>query len=255
MNVQVASLYRHPVKGLTPEALEAADLVAGLCFPNDRRWAVEVGPSGFDPAAPKHISKMRFTVLARFPVLARLKTRYDDASGRFFIGDAHGFGMDVDLSGEEGRAALARFLQAYLADETQAPMKVLEGPGEHRFMDSGKGFVSAINLNSVRAVSEALGRPVDPLRFRANIYYEGAPAWSEDALKEGDRLRAGNAVLQMLKPIERCVATDVDLDKGVRDIDMVDELRTRFGRITLGVYFAVQAGGRVACGDAIAQAE
>lgn len=245
----VASIFRHPVKGLTPEPLDRVELAKCDYFPNDRRWAVEVGPSGFDPAAPRWVSKMKFAVLARFPELARLKTRLDDARGVFHIGDAHGFGIDVKLDEEAGRAALARFLQAFIG-ETDAELKVLTAPDGHRFMDNNTaGLVSVINLASVRAVAAAIGREIDPLRFRANIYVDGWEPWAEDALEKGDRLALGGSVVKVNKPIERCVATHVNLDSGVRDIDMVDELRAHFGRITLGTYVSVLESGRVALGD------
>jgi uncharacterized protein YcbX len=247
----VACIFRHPVKGLTPEPLGVVELAAGAYFPNDRAYAVEVGPSGFDPAAPRHISKMKFAVLARFPELARLKTRLDDARGVFHIGDAHGFGVEVKLGEEGGRAALAKFLQAFIG-ETDAELKVLAAPDGHRFMDnSTMGMVSVINLASVRAVEAAIGREVDPLRFRANIYVEGWEPWAEDGLAKGDRLSIGGAVVQVNKLIDRCVATHVNLDTGERDIDMVGELRERFGRITLGTYVGVVEGGRVGVGDAV----
>src|SRR5690606_34992030 len=63
MTGHIAALYRHPVKGFPPERLGQADLTAGERFPCDRLYAVENGPSGFDPAAPGHISKQKFTVL------------------------------------------------------------------------------------------------------------------------------------------------------------------------------------------------
>lgn len=248
---EIVSLWRHPVKGLTPEPLNEAGLEAGACFPNDRRWAVEVGPSGFDAMAPAHISKMRLTVLARFPDLARVRTRLDDATQVLHVGDASGFGIDVPMGSEAGRAALARFLQAFLGSEVEAKLAVLEAPGRHRFMDSPSGFVSAINLASVREVERKIGRPVDPLRFRANIYYEGVGPWSEDELNAGDEVRIGAARLAQLKPIERCIATHVDPDNGVRDIDMLAELRAHFDRITLGDYLRVEQGGLIARGDQI----
>jgi hypothetical protein len=252
----VASLFRHPVKGLTPEPLSDVMLEAGACFPKDRLYAVEVGPSGFDPDAPKWITKMRFAVLARFPALARLRTRLDDATGMLNVSDPEGFGVDIPFGSPEGRHALARYLQAYLGAEVDLPLRVLEGPGAHRFMDNARdGFVSALNLNTVRAVEKAIGRPVDPLRFRANIYYDGPHAFSEDALERGDEAAFGGAVLKAMKPIERCIATHVDPDTGERDIDMVEELRRHFGRITLGTYFAVKASGRVAIGERFARRE
>ena len=36
-----------------------------------------------------------------------------------------------------------------------------------------------INLATVRDVERIVGAPVDPLRFRANLYFEGAEAWAE----------------------------------------------------------------------------
>jgi uncharacterized protein YcbX len=50
---QIASIYRYPVKGLSPEALPNVALGVGQTLPADRRYAIENGPSGFDPAAPR----------------------------------------------------------------------------------------------------------------------------------------------------------------------------------------------------------
>jgi hypothetical protein len=225
--------------------LAAACLEAGQYFPRDREYAVEVGDSGFDPKHPKHISKQRFTVLARFPSLGRLRTRLDDDTGAFHIGDAHGFGIETDLVTPEGRGALERFLQAFLGGEATGELRVLEGPGAWRFMDHPQGYVSVINLASVRAVEQAIGQPVDPLRFRANVYVEGWPAWAEDEWVVGSKLELGEARLAMLKPIVRCIATHVSLETGARDIDMVGQLREHFGRDILGNYFSVERGGWV----------
>ena len=51
MNGHVAGIFRHPVKGFTPEPLREVELAPGQGFPHDRIYAVENGPSGFDPAS------------------------------------------------------------------------------------------------------------------------------------------------------------------------------------------------------------
>lgn len=251
MRATIASIYRHPVKGLTPEALGSVQLEAGAYFPHDREYAIEVGPSGFDPANPKHISKQRFTVLARFPSLARIKTRLGEATGAFHLGDAHGFGVEARLDTAEGRTAIERFLQAFLGEEATGQLRVLEGQHGHRFMDHPQGFISVINLASVRAVANAIGEDVDPLRFRANVYVDDLPAWAEDEWVVGTKVTLGEAGLAMFKPIVRCVATHVNLDTGERDIDMVGQLREHFGRDTLGNYFSIERSGRIADGDVL----
>jgi uncharacterized protein YcbX len=249
MRGTIASIYRHPVKGLTPERLDAVQLEAGAYFPNDRHYAIEVGPSGFDPENPTHISKQRFTVLARFPTLARIKTRLDDATGAFHLGDAHGFGVETRLDTGDGRATVERFLQAFLGEDAPGQLRVLESPRGYRFTDHPQGFISVINLASVRAVAQAIGQHVDPLRFRANIYVDGLKPWAEDEWVAGQSVSLGGVSLAMFKPIVRCVATHVNLDTGTRDIDMVGMLREHFGRDLLGAYFSVTSSGRVSEGD------
>jgi MOSC domain len=39
--------------------------------------------------------------------------------------------------------------------------------------------VSIINLDSLAALADVVRAPVDPLRFRANVYVAGWPVWSE----------------------------------------------------------------------------
>ena len=62
---KIASIYRYPVKGLSPEPLQRVTLEAGQTLPADRRYAIENGPSGFDPADPKWMAKTYFLMLQR----------------------------------------------------------------------------------------------------------------------------------------------------------------------------------------------
>lgn len=248
MQAHVASLYRHPVKGFTPERLDRAELVAGQCFPCDRLYAVEDGPSGFDPAAPAHISKMKFAVLAKIPRVARARTVYDAATGVFTARADGRPDFAGDLRGDDGRRGFEAWLAELLGDAVQGPLRVVEGPGDYRFMDSRSGYVSVVNLASVRDLEARLGRPVDPLRFRANLYVEGWPAWVENDWA-GRAMRLGEARAEVLKPIVRCAATHVDPVTAERDIELVKALFDHYGHMFCGVYLKVKEGGAVAEGD------
>ncbi|WP_369058607.1 MOSC N-terminal beta barrel domain-containing protein [Caulobacter sp. 73W] len=246
---RVTSLYRHPVKGFTPERLDAVTLRAGEPFPCDRLYAVEDGPSGFDPAAPEHLSKMKFTVLARIPAVAGARTRYDEATTTFRASADGAPDFEGRLAETEGREAFAAWLAALLGDDIRGPLRVLEGPGLHRFMDSKSGFVSIINLASVRDLAEKIGQPVDPLRFRANVYVEGWEPWVENDW--ADRvLTLGGATVQGIKPIVRCAATHVNPTTAERDIDLVKALFDHYGHMLCGLYVRVLEGGEVVEGDA-----
>ncbi|WP_150125905.1 MOSC domain-containing protein [Brevundimonas sp. LM2] len=243
----VAALYRHPVKGFTPETVAEAALDAGQAFPGDRLRAIEIGPSGFDPDAPAHISKMRFTVLARLPELARVRTQWDAATDTLALSAPGAPDLSVRLSDPADARRLEAWLTDVLGEAATAPLRLLDGDG-HRFMDDPAGAVSVLNLASVRDLSQRLGVAVDPLRFRANVWVEGWPAWVENDWS-GRALALGEARLRVIKPIVRCAATHVDPTTGTRDIDVVSALHNLYGHRWCGLYLSVQTGGRVRPGD------
>ena len=147
--------------------------------------------------------------------------------------------------------SLALEMLNFLGEDAPGKLRVLESPQGYRFMDHPQGYISVMNLASVRAVEEAIGQPVDPLRFRANVYIDGLKPWAEDEWVAGQTIQLGPVGLSMFKPIVRCVATDVNLETGERNIDMVGQLREHFGRDTLGNYFSITASGRLTEGEGI----
>ncbi len=248
MTGRVAALFRHPVKGFTPERLDSARLEAGGWFPCDRIYAVEDGPSGFDPQAPVHLSKQRFTVLMTMPRLARARTRYDEATRVLDVETDEGPALCADLGANEGRDAFAAWLTTFLGEDARGPLKVIAAPHGHRFTDSQRGFVSILNLASVRELEARVGSPVDPLRFRANIHVEGWPAWVENGLA-GAELRLGGGRACGLKPIVRCLATHANPDTGERDMDVLATLFNAFRHTLCGLYVEVTEGCEIKPGD------
>src|SRR3954471_21077951 len=82
---RIAGLYRYPVKGLTPEPLSTVALQVGQTLPADRRYAIENGPTGFDPQAPVWKPKTAYLMLMRNERLAGFKSLFDDASNTLTI--------------------------------------------------------------------------------------------------------------------------------------------------------------------------
>lgn len=247
MTASIAALFRHPIKGFSPEKVKLARLEAGKAFPGDRLYAVEDGPCGFDPAAPGFIPKQRFAVLAKIAEVARARTRFDEAAG---VLHATAEGVEPfagQLSDPADQAAFAGWLGALLGEAAEGPLRLIDGAG-HRFLDHPLGHVSIINLASVRDLERRLGRSFDPLRFRANVYAEGWPAWAENDW-EGRIVRLGEAETRVFKPIVRCAAPGVDPATAVRDLDIPAELFRLYGHLHCGIYVQVTAGGTVREGD------
>jgi uncharacterized protein YcbX len=250
---KIEAIYRYPVKGLSPQKLQDTVLAPGRTLPADRLYAIENGPSGFDPAAPSHFPKIRFLMLMRNERLAALHTGYDEASHTLVIRHDGREAVRADLRTREGRLAVEAFMRRYVPDELHGPPKVLFGDG-HSFSDNASKVVSIINLGSVAEIETAMAAPVDPLRFRANLYVRGWPAWSEFDFV-GRELAIGNARLKVIKRIKRCAATEVDPVTGTRDLHVLKALMDKFGHVDCGIYAQVVAGGPIAPGDSIVPSE
>jgi hypothetical protein len=247
MTAQITGLYRYPVKGLSPEPLPNVALEVGETFPADRRYAIENGPSGFDPKAPTWLPKPHFLMLMRNERLAGLQTHFDDDTHLLTIRKDGVVAACGDLETAEGRAAIEQFFTANFASDLKGAPKVLSSDG-HSFSDVARKVVSIINLASVAAVANLVDWDVHPLRFRANMYVTGWPAWHEFELL-GRTLAIGDVRLKVVKRIVRCAAVNVDPDTALRDLEIPSTLQRRLGQADCGIYAEVVAGGPLRVGD------
>ena len=182
--------------------------------------------------------------------LARLDTGFDEATQVLVIRENGREAARGDLGTPAGRAAIEGFFAGFCADELRGPPKVLAATG-HSFSDVARKVVSIINLASVAAIEDMVGRPVDPLRFRGNLYVEGWPAWDEFELLGREIAIGAQARAKVVKRIVRCAATNVEPRTGIRDIDIPPTLLRSLGHADCGVYAEVTAEGDIATGDGV----
>jgi uncharacterized protein YcbX len=249
--VRIRAIHRYPVKGLSPEPLDRIELTARQTLPFDRMYAIENGPSGFNPAQPRYSPKFKYLELMRNARLGELRTSFDEATHTLTIRSEKRVAAQGDLRTAEGRAAVERFMTEFVADELRGPPKVLFAEG-HSFSDVAKKVVSIINLASVAAIEDATGSPVHPLRFRGNLQVEGWPAWHEFDLLNQEIAIGPSARLKVVKRIVRCAATEVDPVTGLRDLPIPKTIMKSFGHTDCGVYAEVVEGGPVVVGDVVA---
>lgn len=249
----VTQLYRYPIKGLTAEALQQIFLQTGEAIPLDRHFALAHGSTQFDPAHPQHLPKTEFLMLMKNEKLAALRTEYDDGTGilSLYRYDEQGDEMvvcAVSLHEARGIARIEQFFSDYLGEEVRGQLKLVTAPN-HMFSDVAEKALSCINLASVNALEQAIGSPVDPLRFRANVHFDQLPEWEELQWASGQLLQLGTAVVRVLKPIQRCAATNVNPLTAKRDLKIPQTLVNTWGHANLGVYVQVVEDGEVSLGD------
>lgn len=247
---RVAALRRFPVKGLSAEPLGAVDVEPGRQIAGDRAYAIENGPSGFDPEAPAKLPKTRFLCLMRNARLAALRTRFDEATRRLDVELGGAPAVSADLSSETGRADAEAFFASFMGEERRGPLKILPAPGRHTFSDTAKGVLSLINLASVAAIEDFVNAPVDPLRFRGNVDFEGFSAWSEFDWV-GREIGIGAARFRVVSRTVRCAATEVEPSTAERNLQIPKALQRNLGHADCGVYAEPVTGGRIAVGDAV----
>jgi uncharacterized protein YcbX len=247
--VRIEHLYRYPVKGLSAEALEEADVEAGGAFPWDRAFALAQGDAPFDPVRPEWLKKTNFMCLMANAGIASLKSVFDPARGLLTIRAPDGAEIVACPLEASGRAMLAAWLGAYLGAEARGLPVFHHVPG-HVFGDQRAPVVSLINLASIADLEAKLGAPRHKLRFRGNVYFSGLPALAElDWV--GRELLVGGARLRVTKRTVRCPATQVNPETAERDANPVLELHRFYGHADLGIHAEVLGGGRIAMGDSV----
>lgn len=257
MTSTIAAIYRYPVKGLSAEKLDRTTLAPGECLPHDRRFAVALPATRFDPEQPEWLAKTHFVMLMRNAALAQLHTSFNPQTGELSVEDDAGLALRASITEPAGCRQIADFLADFLGDAVEGPLRIVEAPG-HAFADARRKptattdkYVSLINLASIAALEEAVATPVDPLRFRANFYFTGDPTWGElDWI--GAEMTLGEARLRVIAPITRCAATEVNPATAERDLDVVASLQRGFGHNLMGIYAEVIDGGEIVDGDVLA---
>jgi uncharacterized protein YcbX len=247
--MRIEYLYRYPVKGLTAEALEAAAVEEGGCIPWDRAFALAQGDAGFEPEQPVWLQKQNFMCLMKNARIASLFSFFEPRSGMLAIRAPDGSSVVENALTETGRERIGEFLTDYLGEEARGTPRFHYVDG-HSFCDQRRKVVSLINLASLRDYEARVGARRHRRRFRANVWFSGAQAWSERRWI-GQQIQMGGAVLRVTKPITRCAATEVNPETAQRDAEPLDELRNLYGHVELGVHAEVIEGGRFAIGDAI----
>ncbi len=246
---RIDALYRYPVKGLTPEALPRVTLTPGGTMPFDRAYAIENGPGHFDIDDPKHVSKLNFVMLARNEQLAKLRMRFDDATETLTILNGGAVVVRGDLRTVEGRATIEAFYASFVGEALRGAPRVVHVDG-HSFSDVEPKCLHIVNMESVRALEADMGVAINPLRFRPNVVLDGLPAWTEFDWV-GNAIKIGGVTFEVFTRTERCPATNVNPETGVRDLKIPSFLSRTYGHADFGVYAKVKEGGAVQVGDGV----
>jgi uncharacterized protein YcbX len=222
--IQVA---RHPVKSLEGELLDACNVdLRGLS--GDRLWAV-CDPDGKLGSGK---SSRRFR---RMEGLRDLVAVYDGDVPVITFPDASSMrGDDPDV-------------HARLSRHVGRPVRLQR---ETTVSHHDDGPVHLVTTASLRALSAAVGAPVDVRRARANLVVDWAGADFTENEWAGQHVRVGELVLEITMRMPRCVMVNA----ATRDLPAHPDVLRTLGEVndaTFGVLAEVVQPGVVRHGDVV----
>lgn len=248
MGITLTALHRYPVKGLNAEELERVTLRPGQGIPGDRTYAMAHGAAPWDAAEPRWLPPKHFFTLRNTPRLAQLRATFDPESGLLTLNRQGRRVARGEVGTPLGRSMIGQFLAGFLGEDGRGVPKLVEAGAAGALADVPDPWISLLNLESVGDLARVARGPVDPRRFRANLWMEGAAAWSELEWV-GREISLGGLRLRVVEPIERCAATNVDPETAEVDMNLPLLLRRGYGHCHMGVYCEVLSEGEVAVGD------
>ncbi|GAA6174218.1 MOSC domain-containing protein [Sulfitobacter pacificus] len=240
--MRVTALYRHPIKSHGREALERIRLEAGQAMPNDRRWAVAHDSAKAD--GTKWAPCANFSRGAKAPQLMAINAVLDDATDMVTL--THPDRDPITLHPVRDADSLISWVMPLVPQDRALPARVVELVARG-FTDTPFASVSLNNMASHHAVEALAQSALSPLRWRGNIWFDGAAAWEEFEWIDRD-LRLGSAMLRVKERITRCKATTANPETGESDVDTLRALNI-LGHQDFGIYVEVTQSGDVALGD------
>ena len=152
-------------------------------------------------------------------VLARVRTHLDVETFDFTVNEGDHQVLAANLCNEQGRADVEEFYNRTLVPTLKGAPRLVRAQGGH-FIDKPDNVLSMINLATVRSLEAQWDLEIDPLRFRANFYIDGAEPWEEFDWIGRDIVLTGDALFRVDRRNGRCGATNVDPASGRRDLDI-----------------------------------
>ncbi len=265
--MRVASIHIYPVKGMRAVDLDRVKVeTRGLA--HDRRWLVVDRDGNF---LTQRSHPQLATIVARpTPSGLSLSAGAEEIAVETPAGRGRRkiviWETEVDAAIADGQSAawmtalMGEPASLVYMDDAAARLKVGDwtAPAPVSFADGYPVLVVATaSLAALNRDIEAHGGEAVPMRrFRPNIVIEHDQPWAEDKWR---RLAIGGAVLELVKPCDRCIVTTTDQTSGARmgkePLAALARLRRSTDPRINGVLFGVNAVprvlGDVRVGDAV----
>jgi uncharacterized protein YcbX len=203
-NPKVEELYTFPVKGARGERPAEIKIDPAIGVVGDRRFGIKRTPKQGDG----WMDKIHFRVCMNTPEMA------------------------VQVPKMAGGRPEPAWLKQVASAIGETELATLDTKGKYNLVDTDPfahgPTVSFLNLATVRAVAKESGLPIEPERFRMNIWFDNNQPFSElDWANDFPGTRefmVGKLKFRIQDACERCQATEANPATGQRDLPVLEAI-------------------------------
>ena len=216
-------------------------------MPWDRCWAVAHEASPADGSA--WVPCVNFSRGSKAPKLMAINAKLDETAQTLTLShpDRKGFTFQPDdIQQLSGFLAWVRPLMPPNRAQSARIIRLKD----RGFTDTDFASISINSHASLRALSERVGLPLSPLRWRGNIWLDDLEPWAEHNWI-GQQFRIGTVQFEGVEPIVRCLATTANPQTGERDADTLGALNDGWNHQNFGLYARVIESGKISIEDTL----
>ena len=216
-------------------------------MPWDRCWAVAHEASPADGSA--WVPCVNFSRGSKAPKLMAINAKLDETAQTLTLShpDRKGFTFQPDdIQQLSGFLAWIRPLMPPNRAQSARIIRLKD----RGFTDTDFASISINSHASLRALSERVGLPLSPLRWRGNIWLDDLGPWAEHNWI-GQQFRIGTVQFEGVEPIVRCLATTANPQTGERDADTLGALNDGWNHQNFGLYARVIESGKISIEDTL----
>lgn len=236
---RLAEIWQYPFKGFPGQRFASVEVIPDKLLPADRRFAISNGqPISHEKLNEGWLSKRHFIQLLSEPRLAGLSLTYDEASDQIQLSDKTG--STLSTAACEAGQVMER-LHALLPDKfllTPRLCHLFDGG----YTDTQAPWISLGGTASLTDFSHVTHTSADNRRFRLNLIIETQTAFEEFDWV-GKHICIGDVELEIIEPVGRCAAINVDPDTADASQNHLRTMRQIYGHTNLGIFARILKKG------------
>ena len=243
----VTDIFRHPLKSHGREALKQVLLSKGKTMPWDRCWAVAHDASTADGSA--WVPCVNFSRGSKAPSLMAIEAKLDEAEQTLTLSHPNRKNFTFQPDDERQLSGFLAWVKPLMPTGRAQSARIIRVP-ERGFTDTDYPSVSINSRASLRTLSDSMGVPLSPLRWRGNIWLDDLEPWAEHNWLN-QRFRIGTVFFKGIEPVLRCLATTANPETGERDADTLGALNNGWNHQNFGLYARVIKSGEISIKDTL----